>query len=430
MRGTDAFMESRHARFTVAFNGDDRLIPAVAGLRGVESLFGKLSQDVVGGGRPTHVLADIRLAELKNSVRIAHAYGLEFNYLLNASCMANQELSRSTNRRICALLDTLVEAGVNRVVVSLPYLLALVKKRHPQLRVSISTFVGIDTPSKARIWEDRGADRLVLSIDVNRNRTALEQIRRAVSCELELFANAMCLYQCPFGPLHAASNGHASCSTDPLKGYGVDYYSYQCAERRLREPSEFIRGRFIRPEDVIRYEELGIDVLKISDRLKGTPWLIRAVRAYSSRNYDGNLADLISYPLFASEGERPISNPARFVANGAHANVALLKVVQGIQHCVTPVHIDNRKLDGFLDHYFRHDCANSHCGVECRYCASVALRAVSLEPGKQEQCLSHIRQLNELLEEQRAFTGDNPFARFGMAMLKMLSSKKNHFGTH
>lgn len=420
--------EKRTARFTVAFNGDNALISAIAQFGEVDSIFAKMSKDVVGGGRPTYSLAEIGLGRLQTSVGLARQHGLKFYYLLNSSCMGNQELSRATNRRMSALLDTIVAAGVDGVVVSMPYLLALVKKRHPGLKVSISTFAGIDSPLKARIWEERGADRLILSIDVNRDRPALEKIRMAVKCELEMFANAMCAYQCPFAAVHASCNGHASSSTDSLKGFGVDYHSYLCTERRLRDPSEYIRGRFIRPEDLGIYQDLGIDVFKLSDRLRGTPWLVRVVQAYASRRYDGNLADLISYPVFAEQTNRPVSNPRRFVARGRHINLSMLKVMAGITQCETPVHIDNRKLDGFLDHYLHHDCKDSICGVDCRYCESVAARAVTLHPEKQERCLSHVKQLSAMLEDQSAFTRDNPIARVAMGVIRAMSPRKDQFG--
>lgn len=416
-------------RLTVAFNGDDRLIGSIADYPGVDSVFGKISKDVVGGGRPSYLVANIGMTALAKSIRLAHERGLHFYYLLNSSCMGNQELSRAANRQIHALLDSIVEAGADGVVLALPYLLALVKKRYPKLHASISTFAGVGSPQKARIWEDRGADRLVLPPNLNRDRTKLEKIRQSVKCELELFANVMCTYQCPFDFAHAASNGHASSSTDSLKGFGIEYHSYQCAERRLQEPSEIIRGRFIRPEDVGVYEEIGIDVLKLSDRLRSTRWLVRAVAAYTSRRYEGDLADLISYPIFVQKGENPITDPSRFLARSGHANLALLDVLQGIETCETPFHIDNRKLDGFLDHYFRHDCERSACGVDCRYCESVAERAVTFDAQKKAQCLSHFRQLNEFLEDREAFAPDHPIAQWVMTVKRGLASRKNDFGT-
>lgn len=416
------------ARFTVAFNGDQQLIPALSNLPGVESIFGKMSQDVVGGGRPSLALADLDAIALRAAVLLAHQSGLRFYYVLNSPCMGNLEFSRATNQKINALLDLIADSGVDGVVVSMPYLLALIKKRYPKLLVSISTFVGITTSQKAVMWEDQGADRLILGIDVNRNRRLLEQIRRAVKCELELFANAMCLYQCPFGSAHSACNGHASSSADILKGFNVDYHSYQCSERRLSKPSEFIRGRFIRPEDVKAYEDIGIDVLKISDRLRSTSWIIRAASAYSGRHYDGNLADIISYPVFSGKGDQPHTNAARYLARSKHASLALLKVMQGIVECTTPVHIDNRKLDGFLDHYFSHDCENAICGTDCRYCETVASRVVSFDGNKLDVCLSHIRQLTDMLEDHRTYTTDPPLVRLAIAVGRMFQVTKHTLG--
>lgn len=418
---------SSKARFTVAFNGDQQLIPALSNLPGVESIFGKLSQDVVGGGRPSCALADLDTTALRAAIRLAHQHGLKFYYVMNSPCMGNLEFSRATNQGINALLDLIADAGVDGVVVSMSYLLALIKRRYPKLRVSISTFVGITTSQRARMWEDQGADRLILGIDINRNRRVLEQIRRAVKCELELFANAMCLYQCPFGSAHSACNGHASSSADVLKGFSIDYHSYQCSERRLCKPSEFIRGRFIRPEDVNAYEDMGIDVLKVSDRLRSTSWIVRAASAYSGRHYDGNLADIISYPVFSGEGDQPHTNAARFLARSDHASLALLKVMQGISKCTTPVRIDNRKLDGFLDHYFQHDCENAICGVDCNYCEALASRAVSLESEKLGVCLSHIRQLKDMLEDHRTYTSDPPLVRLAIAIGRMVQSTKHRF---
>ena len=35
-----------------------------------------------------------------------------------------------------------------------------------------------------------------------------------------------------------------------------------------------------------------------------------------------------------------------------------------------PIYIDNKKLDGFLDHWFdkNFECANQLCGTTCKYC--------------------------------------------------------------
>jgi collagenase-like PrtC family protease len=418
----------KKTRFTVAFNGDDNLIAAIAKFQEVDSIFGKVSKDVVGGGRPTSALADISFDKLKNSINIAHQHNLKFNYLLNSACMANQELSRKTNNRIIRLLDIIVNAGADGVVVTIPYLLNLIKKRYPNLKVLISTFAGIDSPQRARIWEDNGADRLILDQNLNRNKIMLEKIRKSVKCELEVFVNVMCMFKCPFCFAHSTSIGHLSSTADPLKGFGVDYYSYRCTLRRLQDPVELIRGRFIRPEDIGVYEDIGIDVFKISDRLRGTPWIIRAVEAYTSRQYEGNLADIIAYPIFHAQEETLINNPSRFLARSNHISHLLLETMKGLKYCILPFHIDNRKLDGFLEHFFQHNCEYSACGIDCHYCESVAMQAVTILPKEHKQCLSHVEQICEMLEDRRAFAKDNPIFKLIIFMIRILSRRKNNFG--
>ena len=59
--------------------------------------------------------------------------------------------------------------GVETVTVSSPFLLRIVKTRYPGLKVRISVFAGVDRVRKAQMWEEMGADGIVLdSLLVNR----------------------------------------------------------------------------------------------------------------------------------------------------------------------------------------------------------------------------------------------------------------------
>jgi collagenase-like PrtC family protease len=60
--------------------------------------------------------------------------------------------------------------GVRRVTVSTPFLLELVKRRFPEFKVRVGIYAQVDTPRRARFWEDLGADAIVLeSFSINRN---------------------------------------------------------------------------------------------------------------------------------------------------------------------------------------------------------------------------------------------------------------------
>lgn len=127
---------------------------------------------------------------------------------------------------------------------------------------------------------------------INRDFDVLRAIRRAVRCELELYANIPCLDHCPWRIAHYEFSGRASQETGN-PGLGQDPFLTRCSHAYLSEPIEFPRSPFIRPEDIPAYREIGIDIFKLSDRADSTEYLSRAAQAYAEGKYDGNLFDLI-----------------------------------------------------------------------------------------------------------------------------------------
>ncbi|MFQ5791139.1 MAG: peptidase U32, partial [Acidobacteriota bacterium] len=101
-------------RLSLATNFDDTLLEGIRGFPVVE-VFGKLSSDLLGGGRATYMLRTLSRSRLRDHVGRAHAKGIEFNYLLNTACSRNLESTRRGRRRIERLLDWLEEVGVDSV---------------------------------------------------------------------------------------------------------------------------------------------------------------------------------------------------------------------------------------------------------------------------------------------------------------------------
>src|SRR5512134_483369 len=180
-------------KLSVATNFDPRLVDSLKGFPVVE-LFGKLREDAVGGGRAPYQLAPVTRRRLAEHVRQAHGAGIEFNYLLNASCLGNREITRAGRLEIEELVGWICEIGVASVTVAAPYLLKLIKTRFPRLKVRVSVFGGVDRVRKAQMWEELGADSIVLdSLLINRELSTLQAIRRTVKCDLELLANNNCI---------------------------------------------------------------------------------------------------------------------------------------------------------------------------------------------------------------------------------------------
>ncbi|MDD4895122.1 MAG: U32 family peptidase, partial [Candidatus Omnitrophica bacterium] len=197
-------------KFSVPHNWQSDLLPRM-NTAGVEQVYAKLARDFVGGGRASYMLPHVTKSKAAKRISQARQRGISFNYLLNSNCLGNREWTAKGQRSLVALLDWLIDIGVDSVTVSIPYLLELIKRRYPKLKVGVSTQAGVDTIKRAKYWEGLGADRITLAeISVNRNFPLLRLIRSAVKCELQLIANLDCLSSCPFWAYHAALNSHGS----------------------------------------------------------------------------------------------------------------------------------------------------------------------------------------------------------------------------
>lgn len=385
-------------RFSVATNFDDLLPEQLRPYSAVE-LFGKLPRDVVGGGRASYILSPVSRSRVEEHVRRAHKQGMAFDYLINPACLGNREFSAGFHRSVRTLLDWISEMGVEWVTVSLPFLAEIIKTRYPQLKVKIGVYAQVDSPARARFWEDIGADCItVQTITVNRDFPRLRAIRDAVKCDLQLLTNAICLNQCPMAGYHMVGFSHASQSGG--ESFMIDYCLLMCTLAKLAEPARYLMSPWIRPEDLHLYEALGYSVFKVLERDAPTGVLVERTRAYHQRRYDGNLIRLIQ--PFGYAKVRSKTQPKRrflwdlrtFYRPWKASFVRLLRWREFAQLCgmayqqdrEDPVFIDNRSLDGFLEGVIDRGCGGRDCD-ECGYCHSVAKDVVKIDPEYRARCL-------------------------------------------
>ncbi|MBN2197052.1 MAG: U32 family peptidase [Polyangiaceae bacterium] len=381
-------------RLSVACNFDNALID---GLRPypVYEVFGKLTTDYFGGGRPSFYLPEVNRARLTAFVRRTHAAGIGFNYLLNASAMGNLEFTREGQRKMDALLEWLDEIRVDSVTVANVFFLRLIKQRYPRLRVRVSSHRFTDTPRKVRFWAENGADCIVVSeVNIHREFRVLEAMKQAAgSADLQLIVNNWCRTDCAIAGNHAV--GLSAASQRNSAGFPLDYCSIVCNRIRLKEPVNYLRANWIRPEDLYMYEELGYDNFKIVERNTPTSILLNRVHAYSNRRYDGNLMDLVQNYAYPEEafGEKAkdaysVRRLFKYFARPGMVNgVKFAKVVEMGKTASmlfprrgpNPVYIDNRALDGYFERFRERGCQDRDC-ASCGYCTQWATRVVHIDP--------------------------------------------------
>ena len=426
-------------RLSLACNFDDALLDGLDGLP-VYELYGKVSSDSAGGGRPSFYLPRVNRKKVERYVQRVHAKGIEFNYLLNASCMGNTEYTRQGQRKLRETLDWVSEMGCESVTVGHIFLLQLIKRSYPELKVRISAHRFTDSVRKARFWEDHGADCIVLNETAfHREFAALRAIREGVSCDVSLIVNNSCRTDCAIAGTHATNLSHGS--QKGSDGFPIDYHMLFCLDYRLREPVNYVRANWIRPEDLHHYEAMGFDNFKIVERNTPTPVLLTRARAYAERRFDGNLFDLVlpcQYPESAYQGteSRDMFSVRRamkhFFKPGA-INVLELTRLSSLAQKLgllypmrgePPLKLDNRKLDGFIDRFLVHSCIDVDC-EKCHYCHRFADAALDIDPAWREQVLADYRELFERMNTGAFFEyRGSDLVQVGQLLKKALGPRK------
>jgi collagenase-like PrtC family protease len=383
---------------SVATNFDDNLLDAVSGYP-VTEVFGKLPSDRVGGGRASFTLPPLSRKRFERHVEKARSKGISFNYLLNPACMDNREYTRQGQKEIEGLLEYIEDAGVSAVTISLPFLLPIIKSRHPRLKVRVGVYARVDGVAKARFWEDGGADCITLeSLSVNRDFRLLGALRKALKIELQLIVNANCQLFCPLSGQHMVNLSHASQKGHPTRGFMIDWCVMRCSYDKLKDPAQYLRSEFIRPEDMGMYLDMGYRSFKVLERGAPTPVLAKRVKAYSECRYDGNLLDLIQPFGYKEKGNVSLStglfNKWRYLFRPGMVRMSKLMKLKdlaakrGMLEPLNgdPVYIDNSELTGFIPGFGDKDCRSTDCGA-CGWCASYARKAVRVDPAYRAELL-------------------------------------------
>jgi collagenase-like PrtC family protease len=363
-------------QFTVACNWDPRLVELID-YPEVTAVFAGLPNTKIASGRSSLLIKDMDEQGVKHYISRVHAKGWSFDYNVNSTCLANAEFRADGRREIIEYLQWVSDLGVDSLTISMPLMVEIVKRHFPHLKVKISTYQKIHSVSMAQHFEDLGADMIVLSEFVNRDFKLLQAIRQAVKCQLVLIANVGCIYDCPNVFAHANSIAHSGAKAERTTIFTETYQTY-CTMKRLESRAELIKMRWIRPEDVSYYEDVGIDLLKIIDRHSSTEALAERVKAYHERRFEGNLLDLIGQ--MANHKKSDLINLRQVLDDGGRQDAD--KLVDFLAALSTPVrdlfYMDNQRFPlDFLEGFRQRDCSLLSCD-RCGYCGQVADATVTV----------------------------------------------------
>ncbi|MHA1714704.1 MAG: U32 family peptidase, partial [Promethearchaeota archaeon] len=389
-------------KLSVGFNWDPKLLEQLSEFP-VHDVFCALPNTPMGGGRPGFMLPEASEGmSLKDYVEMAHSSGIKFTYLLNAPCLNNLEFDERIHNEFLAFLEDLNKANVDFLTISIPYFIELVREQFPAFKIKSSVIQQINSIRRAQLFEELGTSVMNPDYMINRDFKLLKQMKSALKGELMLLVNDLCMYQCPFRYYHYNMIGHASQNTNPLGNFYIDYCATRCTLLKFGNPSELLRARWIRPEDIKEYQALGIEYFKISGRNLSTSWLLRAVKAYTEQKYDGNLLDILMRASVGLNMDYHSPHFEKLLTDEVLADERLKSFVRMADVPFITANIDNTKLDGFLEPFKTIDCLSTNCR-ECRHCDDWAKKVVTRDPELTKQYMTALNQVYKDLTTSKYF---------------------------
>ncbi|BAB66621.1 peptidase U32 family protein [Sulfurisphaera tokodaii] len=350
-------------RLVVATNFDNDLIEKISKYP-VKYIYGSQTETLTGHGRASFILPKVNDEKLKEHISVAHSYKIKFLYTMNTANLHGKEYDEHFLNKLKNEIEKLINFGVDGFIVALPFLIYFIRKEHPDIEVSVSSFARITNIRKVEEYLQMGANTVIMDEDTNRNFTLLEasaKLAKKYNADIEVITNNTCLWSCPYKLIHDQVTSYLS-AKDGVKNVWFEYPVLFCATEVRNDFANIIRMRWIRPEDLHYYEEIGIDRFKIAGRNKKTDWLVNVVKAYSEREYKGNLLDILSY------------------VQGRATTSALRRINESSNYeILMKVYVDNAQFPPNWLSYFKYNRCEERSCEECRYCDIIAEKVIKID---------------------------------------------------
>ncbi len=290
------------------------------------------------GRSPVPVSAEAQTLEELAWIR---SQGIRLHLLLNAACDGGHALSAAfadgVADRVCRWLD---RTGLDGVTVFSPFLARMIRARFPGLELRASVNLRIGTVSALRQTAPF-FDSYTIQRERNRDPERLAAFRKWAAAEgksLVVLANSGCLNYCAFQSFHDNVIAHE----DEIRRAPDSALLPTLCRSHFADPAnraDFLRGSWIRPEDVRAHHRITGALYKLATRQHGRPRIV--IGAYARGRFHGNLADLLE------PGHGPAFEPCLF-ANGCFPPDWFERTLCGDRICETC-----RYCDGVLDQVCR-----------------------------------------------------------------------------
>jgi collagenase-like PrtC family protease len=366
-------MEQNFTSYKLGCNFDPELITKVAALNAKYKDQGVQVDEFYGSDRAHAFLAarpDFRLPEIspeffEKYVQDSLAAGIRFNYTMNSINPGSKAEIAEKLPEIKEFIVFLEKIGVYRITVANLLMAEIIREVSSSIRIELSTIAHTDTVTQLKYLKDTfDIDKVCGNLAKNRNKRFLQQAADTcadIGMSYEIMLNEFCgvgsegaITHCTFRD--SCYIAHASDKTQADAELFDTYPMKYCMFARKQDYSSWLKLRWVRPEDIYRYEALGIKNFKITGRTGTTEYITTMAEAYLSRSWEGNLLQLWK--------------PLETIFN--HKNE--------LDH-EHDINIPNKSLNKFVGKWFSGEegfrCEEELCGTTCRYCHDFFLNKFS-----------------------------------------------------
>lgn len=220
--------------------------------------------------------------EIKEAVSFAHNLGKKIYVTLNI-IFHNEDLEGVTK-----YLKELSKANVDAVIISDVFLIDIIKKETPDLKIFLSTQDSVTNKESVKYFMDKGVSRVVLARELTKDE--IKEIYDATKCELEIFLHgAMCT---SYSGRCVLSNYFTN--RDSNRGGCCQVCRFCFNLDKDKEPKFQIATKDLNLSKFIKdLIEINVTSLKVEGRMRGTYYLATVnscyrnlIDAYYSNNQD------------------------------------------------------------------------------------------------------------------------------------------------
>ena len=221
------------------------------------------------------------LEELEEGIKFAHSCNTRVYLAMNLFAF-DEDLPEMQ-----AYYDQAIKLGIDAIIVSDPGLVRMIRKKHDQVHIHLSTQANTTNSESVRFWLEQGVNRIIMAREVSLKQISIIK-EKIPGAEIEVFVHgAMCIAysgRCLLSRVFNDRSANRGLCTQPCR------WEYQMREvnrdERMHVTEEAGNTYILNSRDLCMIEHIpalaaaGVDSLKIEGRMKSSYYVATVVKAY------------------------------------------------------------------------------------------------------------------------------------------------------